>query len=169
MKVKLSKISKKILIGCVCITILGCGYSLKRPFRDNVKTIYVAPFNTREFRRRIEFNLTEAIKKRINLDTPYKLTDKGKADTILTGEVIEVVKSTSGRDFDLNLPRETHLTLIVSFQWKDLRTGEVLVKRDRFAASYDYSTVVGEPEFTGLQGAIDRIAERIVEQLEADW
>lgn len=157
------------LSGILCL-VSGCGYSITRPFRTDVKTIYVEPFATREFRRRIELDLTEAIKKRISLDTPYKIArNRAEADTVLTGEVLEVEKSASGRDFDLNLPRESQLTLIVSFQWKDLRTGDILAKYDNFRASYSYSTVVGEPEYIGLQGAINRIAERIVEQLEADW
>ncbi len=151
------------------IVFSGCSYSTDRPFRKDVKTICVKPFSSRAFRRRIEMNLTEAIKKRINLDTPYKLTDEAHADTILTGEVLDVRQGTMGRDFRVNRPRETQLTLIVSFQWKDLRTGKILVKRDRWLVSYDYSRPVGETEYIALQGAVDRMAETIVEQLERDW
>ncbi len=151
------------------IAISGCSYSTDRPFRKDIKTICVKPFSSRAFRRRIEMNLTEAIKKRINMDTPYKLTDEAHADTILTGEVLDVRQGTMGRDFRLNRPRETQLTLIVSFQWKDLRTGKILVKKDRWLATYDYSRPVGETEYIALQGAVDRMAETIVEQLERDW
>ncbi len=149
--------------------IVGCSYSTERPFRKDVKTICVKPFGSREFRRRIEFNLTEAIKKRINMDTPYKLTDEKHADTVLTGEVLAVRQNTMGRDFRLDVPRETQLTLIVRFQWKDLRTGKILVKKDKWLQSYDYARPVGETEYTALQGAVDRMAETIVEQLETDW
>ena len=151
------------------IFFVGCSYCSDRPFRGNVSSIAVKPFGSHEFRRRIEMDLTEAIKKRIMLDTPYKLRDEKVADTVLTGEVLEVREGTLGRDFIRNLPRETMLTLIVKFEWKDLRSGKILVSKDRWLQSYDFSRPVGESEITGIQGAVDRMAETIVEQLEEDW
>jgi len=157
------------VVGLALAVSAGCSYSTDRPFRSNVCSIAVKPFGSKEFRRRIEMDLTEAIKKRIQMDTPYKLKDEKVADTLLTGEVMEVREGTMGRDFKLNLPRETMMTLIVKFQWKDLRTGKILVSKDRWLQSYDFSRPVGESEWTGLQGAVDRMAETIVEQLEAEW
>lgn len=153
----------------VIISAGGCGYSTARPFRKDVRSVCVKPFGSREFRRRIEMNLTEAIKKRIQMDTPYKLTGEKRADTVLKGEVLEVRQATIGRDFRRNMPRETQLTLIVRFEWKDVRSGEILVKRDRWLQTFDYARPVGESEPVGLQGAVDRMAETIVEQMEADW
>ena len=51
----------------------------------------------------------------------------------------------------------------------NLRTGKILVARDRWMQTYDYSRPVRETEFTALQGAVDRMAETIVEQLESNW
>jgi hypothetical protein len=151
------------------LSLVGCSYSTDRPFRKDVCTIAVKPFGSKEFRRRIEMNLTEAVKKRILLDTPYKLADESVADTLLTGEVLQVRQATLGRDFTFDRPRETQLTLIVKFQWKDLRTGEVIVQKDRWLQTYDYSKPVGENEEIALEGAVDRMAETIVEQMEQDW
>jgi len=157
------------MFGLIILSATGCSYSTDRPFRTDVRTVAVKPFGSKEFRRRIEMDLTEAIKKRIMTDTPYKLADEKVADTVLTGEVLEVRQGTMGRDFTFNLPRETQLTLIVKFQWKDLRTGRILVKKDRWLQTYDYARPVGESEWTGLQGAVDRMSETIVEQMEAEW
>ena len=160
------------LMGLAAATLVagGCGYSTHRPFRSDVTTVYVAPFGSKEFRRRIEMNLTEAIKKRIQMDTPYRLADQKTADTLLRGEVLEVKQATLGRDFRFtDMPRETQLTLIVSFQWKDLRSGDILVERQRWLQTCDYSPLVGETDFDGLNGAVDRMAETIVEQMMTDW
>jgi len=164
----------KTIIQTAAVVILagiltGCSYSTDRPFRSNVTSVAVKPFGSKEFRRRIEMDLTEAVKKRIMADTPYRLKDEKVADTILTGEVLEVREGTLGRDFKCNRPRETSLTLIVKFQWKDLRTGQILVNRERWLQTYDFSRPVGETEWTGIQGAVDRMAETIVEQMECDW
>ncbi len=154
----------------VCLAGLsGCGYSGQRPFRRDIMTVNVEPFGSRAFRRRIEIQLTEAIKKRIQMDTPYRLADKDKADSVLTGEVLQVRQGTLGRDFRTNLPRETHLALTVRFEWKDMRSGKVLVKRDRWVQSFEYVRPVKETEFIGLESAINRMAESIVEQMEQDW
>lgn len=159
-----------VVLGLMWVAMVGgCGYSSERPFRSDVKTIAVKPFGTKEFRRRIEMDLTEAVKKRIQLDTPYRFADESVADTVLTGEVLEVRQGTMGRDFVWNRPRETQLTLIVKFQWKDLRSGEVLVQKDRWLQTYDYARPVCETEWDAIQGAVDRMAETIVEQMERDW
>jgi hypothetical protein len=158
-----------VMAGVAGMVVAGCSYSTDRPFRSNVCSIAVRPFGSKEFRRRIEMNLTEAVKKRIQMDTPYKIRDEKVADTLLTGEVLEVRQATLGRDFTWNRPRETALTLIVRFQWKDLRTGKILVNRDRWTQTFDYSRPVGQTEWMGIQGAVDRMAETIVEQLESDW
>lgn len=147
----------------------GCSYSTDPPFRKDVTTVHVRPFGTREFRRRIEMNLTEAVKKRIQMDTPYRLADERNADTVFTGEVLQVKQATLGRSFGFNTPRETQLTLMVSLQWKDMRNGKVLLERKRWLQTFDYARPVGEQEFDALHGAIDRMAERIVEQMETDW
>jgi hypothetical protein len=157
------------LTGLLLMVFTGCSYSTDRPFRTDVRTISVKPFGSKEFRRRIEMDLTEAVKKRIMMDTPYKLADEVKADTLLTGEVLEVRQNTLGRDYECNRPREMQLTLIVKFQWKDLRTGKILVQRDRWLQTYDWSRPVGETEWMGIQGAVDRMSETIVEQMETDW
>jgi len=63
-------------------------------------------FQSKEFRRGIEFQLTEALRKQIDRSTPYRNAPKEKADTIITGEVLEWQEATLGRDIT-NLPRET--------------------------------------------------------------
>jgi hypothetical protein len=126
-------------------------------------------FRSREFRRDMEFQLTEALQKRILMDTDYKLADKARADTVLSGQVLEVRQATLGTDFRSDLPRETQATIFVSFQWKDLRTGKTLVDQPRFAQAVDYIRPVGENFFQASQEGVDDLAERIVEQMQIDW
>ena len=147
----------------------GCGYSTERPFRQDISTVHVPIFQSKEFRRGLEFQLTEALQKRIQLDTPYRLASKRNADTELIGEVIEVQQNTFGSDFVTGLPRETGATIVVAFRWKDLRSGEILVERPRFTQTAEYIRPIGEDFFLGSERFIDRLAEAIVEQMEAPW
>ncbi len=147
----------------------GCGYSTARPFRTGVKTIAVDIFDSKEFRRGLELQLTEALCKRIEAETPYQIAARNVADTLVSGEIKEVRQGTLGRDFDANLPRETAATLVVAFQWKDLRNGAVLVDRPYFVQTVEYIRPVGENFYDASQRLADRMAERIVEQMEAEW
>jgi len=147
----------------------GCGYSLRRPFPQDVRTVHVEMFQSREFRRGLEFALTEALQKRILQETPYKIADKATADTLLTGQILEVRQGTLGTDFRTDLPREIRATFVIRFQWKDLRTGKVLLDRPRFVQAVDYIPPVGERFADASAEALDDLAERIVEQMMESW
>jgi len=157
-----------VIVGAIA-GLTGCGYTTERPFRQDVRTVHVPIFQSKEFRRGLEFQLTEALQKRIQLDTPYRLADKRRADTELTGEIIEIRQNTFGQDFVTGLPRETGATIVMSFQWKDLRSGEILVDRPAFTQTAEYIRPVGEDFFVGSERFVDRLAESIVEQMEEPW
>lgn len=147
----------------------GCGYSTARPFPDGIRTVHVQMLHSREFRRELEFALTEAITKRIEMDMPYRIAPLTRADTIFTGEILEVRNRTFGDDFDTQLPRETASTITLAFRWKDLRTGKILVERQRFVSTASYIPPVGETFATGMVRGLDRLAEEIVETMESAW
>lgn len=156
----------------------GCGYSTDRSElirtsnsrNDRIRTVAVDVFESKEFRRGLELQLTEALAKRIEQETPFKLAKKERADTLLTGVIKEVRQSTIGRDFKTVRPRETTCTVILSFQWKDLRTGEVLVDRPTYVQTVDYIRPLGEDFYHASERAMDRVSERIIEELyTANW
>ncbi len=150
----------------------GCGYSVGQRdlFRTNIKTVHVPIFQNKDFRRGLEFQLTEALVKAVELHTPYKTeSDKRRADTVLEGEIIEIRQGTLGLDFKTHLPRETQYTVVASFRWKDRRTGKILVQKPLITQSVDYIRPVGENEFQASEEALNDLAERIVENMEKPW
>jgi hypothetical protein len=126
-------------------------------------------FESREFRRDLEFMLTEAVKKRIGMSTPYRLADKSKADTILTGAVLEERQAALAPDFRSRQPLEKQMTMVVKVQWKDLRTGKILMDQPLALQSVDYLFAAGETEKFAQQRAMDRLAERIVGKMYDEW
>ena len=147
----------------------GCSYSTTRPFTTDIQTIHVEIFHSKEFRRELEFRLTEAIVKRIELDTPYKLAPRSTADALLTGEILKITNRSFGDDFSLDLPREIGSTVAVRFRLKDVRSGEILVERPRFVYQTSYIPPVGETFTQGMTRALDGLAEQIVEAMESQW
>jgi len=126
-------------------------------------------FESREFRRDLEFMLTEAVKKRIATDTPYRVAPKQKADTILRGEVLEERQAAFAPDFRSRQPRDKQMNLVVRVHWEDLRTGQVLVDRPLLLQAVDYLPPAGETERFAQQKGIDRLAARIVAQMYNEW
>jgi hypothetical protein len=150
--------------------IVGCGYRNDTLFRDGIETVCVEVFESKEFRRDLEFRLTEAVVKRINMDTPYRLASKEKADTILTGEVLEEQQAAFAPDYETRQPRDKQLVLSVRILWKDLRTGRVLVDVPVQLEAADYLPPAGESEAYAQDRAIDRLAAAIVRRMYTeDW
>ncbi|MHC4063061.1 MAG: LPS assembly lipoprotein LptE [Planctomycetota bacterium] len=157
------------LLAGMLATAAGCGYSSARPFPDGIRTVHVQMLHSKDFRRELEFALTEAFIKRIEMDTPYKIAPLRRADTLFTGEIIEIRNRTFGDDFETQLPRETASTITLAFRWKDLRSGEIIVERSRFVSTTSYIPPVGETFDTGMIRGLDRLAEEIVETMETAW
>ncbi len=156
-----------VLVGSL---LTGCGYSAKRPFSADIDTVYVEMLQSREFRRELEFHLTEAVVKRIEMDTPYRIADREVADTVLSGEILEVKQNVQGNLFVTDDPRSIGSSVIMRFRWQDQRTGEILVDRPRFLHMDSYIPPVGETFTSGVAiRSLDRMAERIVETMEIEW
>lgn len=153
----------------VLVVVGGCGYTSERPFRDDLQTVHVEMLHSKDFRRELEFHLSEALVKRIEMDTPYKVAAREKADSVFSGEIVDVQQATLGTDFDFDLPRELATTVVLRWRWKDLRTGEIIVDRPRFVHTATYIPPVGETFYTGEVRWVDGLAERIVETMEKPW
>ncbi len=147
----------------------ACGYSDEPLHRTSVRSVYVEMFQSREFRRGIEFQLTEAVRKQIDRATPYRNAPRERADTILSGEVLEWREDTIGRDFITDRPRETAASLTVRFRWQDMRTGKILAEQDRLVTTVQYVRLAGEDTYNARDEAAAKLARRLVEAMETAW
>jgi hypothetical protein len=159
-----------MLLGAfLCAGVLpSCAYSTKPLYSQGYRTVSVPIFANRTFRREWEFRLTEAIAKNIEARTPYKLASQDKADTVLSGEIVEIDESVLTRRTGINLPRENQITLAVNFTWKD-RNGRMLVERKGFNRSSTEIPQIGERVEDAEQLAVERLAAAIVDQMQTDW
>jgi hypothetical protein len=111
------------------LTILG--YSTQPNYDTSIRTVRVPTFKNLTQRRRLEFDLTNAVVREIELKTPFKVVGANcDADTELTGTIISYNKNILNRN-QLNEVREAETTLGVELVWKDLRTGEILTRPRR--------------------------------------
>ena len=149
------------------------GYSTASLYREGIRTVAV-PIWTRDadvFRRELEFRLTEAVIKRIETDTPYRVAPRAEADTLLVGRIVEVTQQVLNVNPDTGRPRQLEVQLIVAYTWTDLRTGRELVTVPRLAAAGVYTPPrpFDEDFFLGSAAALDEVALRVVESMEQPW
>lgn len=151
------------------LMLLGCGYSTRSLYPSHIRTVAVPIFENRSFYRGLEFDLTEALIKEIELRTPYKVTLPPQADTILQGTIVRVDQRLLSSTRHGALPQELELEAVVNFHWKDARTGRVLCERRDLVAVGRYVPVraVGETYSTAQHQLVQDLAGRIVGALAA--
>ena len=162
-----------LIAGC-CIGICGCaemsGYSNESLFPDDVQTVYVEMFDNRSFRRGVEFELTDALAKRIEAQSPYKIvSDRNRADTIIGGQITSIGNAALNVERETGRALEKELTLTAVVNWKNLKTGELLIDSRSIDASASYSDWQNQGFDYASTLAANNLAERIVEQMEKGW
>src|SRR5690606_6893753 len=95
------------LSGCTA----GGDYTWGSLYREDVSSVAVPIFTNTTFERGIEFRLTRAVAQQIETRTPWKVTDRRSADTILEGEIISVGSQPISRDRFTTLPQEQLFTI----------------------------------------------------------
>lgn len=123
------------VLGLLALATAGCesgghftlfGYSTRPNYSEAVRTVYVPIFENKTFRRGLEFELTKAVVRTIEQQTPFKVvSNRDAADTELCGTIVAFTKNILNRN-QLNEVREAETVLTVAVVWKDLRTGEIL-------------------------------------------
>lgn len=146
------------------------GYSFASTIPGSGQTISVDIFDNYTFSKGVEVELTEAIIKELQRKTPLRVT-RGQADTSLSGVVRAVDMKQIARDSTTGLVDQIAVKITVDFEWKDNRTGTVLVGRRSFSAVETFVSGQGtnEPVELGRRGASQRLASDLVGELRSAW
>jgi outer membrane lipopolysaccharide assembly protein LptE/RlpB len=173
MKINGLLLAGTLLAACGCDVDPTQGYTTRSQYPKSVRTVAVPIWTLGKevFRRDLQFQLTEALIKRLEASTPYKVVDKTRADTELRGSIDNVSQRVLSFNPDSGQPRELEITYTVSFTWTDLRSGKVLTRRKNFRQSGSYipPAPFGENFFQGSEDLINKLAERIVDQMALEW
>ena len=156
----------------VLTTASGCGYSQQEIYPDHVQTVAIPLFENRTFYQGVEFDLTEALVKEIELRTPYKvISNENAADTRLAGTVRAIEQAQLRRRRPGGLPQEMEVTVTVDFEWRDLQTQDILAGAPGLAevGTYLPSDPVSEPFEIAQHDAVEKLAAAIVSRLQSDW
>ncbi len=161
-------------VAWVLMALTGCsgigGYSNDTLFPSQVRTVCLEMFDNRSFRRGIEFELSDALAKRIESETPYKIvSDKDRADSVISGQLLSVSESTLTMERETARPLEKEVVLTAAVNWKNFNTGELMINNQTVTATASYSGFQNQDFTYASTLAANKLAQRIVELMENDW
>lgn len=147
------------------------GYSFSSTYREDIKTVSVPIFENATYEHGLEAELTDAIIKEIHRTTPWRVAPRDQADSTLTGTITDAELRKLGTQDKSGLVQELAVDLTVRFEWKENRTGKVLVARRNFKAAESFVPSRGAQERLeiGQRSAVDQLAHDLVAELRSAW
>ena len=160
-----------LLIIPSCATNPSQGYSFSSNYDSSIQTISVPIFANNTLQRGIEAKLAESLNKNIRNRTPWALSKSAKADTTLVGVITAYNLAQLSQAPSTGLVQEQTVRITVNFEWRDNRTGNLIVARNQFAATSTFvpQRGVGERIEHGQREAIEELARDIISQLRQSW
>ena len=164
-----------VLLAPSCASDPHSGYAFGSTFDTGVRTVSVPIFENTTFTPGLEQTLTEALIREIQTTTPWVITGRSRADTVLTGVIEAAELDMLTRARGTGYVQEQAVAIRVNFRWTDNRTGDVRVERERFTAASTFVPArgiggeAGERLEIGQRDAIADLATAIVNELRADF
>ncbi len=167
----------RFLLSIFVLYFAGCasdptvGYSSSSLYESQFKSVAVPIFENDTMVREMEFMLTDAVIKEIEARTPYKILGEQYADTLVTGTIRSVDLKTISQSRTTGLDNEVMITVVIDFEWLNLRSGGRIVGRKNFSSSALFipSRPSSEPFEMGQFAVIQQISQDIVDQMQSSW
>jgi hypothetical protein len=146
------------------------GYSNESLFPENVNSVCLKMFDNQSFRSGVEYDLSNALSKRIEVDTPYKIiSNVDRADTVLSGQIVSISEIALSADREIGSVLEKEVELRAIVDWKNLKTGQLLIDHQEVLASASYSPYQMQDFKYASSVAANNLAQKIVELMERRW
>ncbi len=158
----------------LALALCGCaelsGYSNESLFPQDVDSICLEMFDNQTFRRGTEYELSDALSKRIEVDTPYKIvSSRHRADTVISGQIVSIAEFALSTERETGRVLEKEVELQALVNWKNLMTGELLIDNQSVTASASYSEYQQQDFKYASSLAANNLARKIVELMERKW
>ena len=165
---------------CCCGAASSCssdptrGYSFTSTHPGAIHSVAVPVFDNQSFHHGLEVQLTDALIKEIQRNTPWVVIQGsagGGADTTLSGIITQTNLRSLTTSSKTGLVQEMAVEVTVDFDWRDARTGKYLVSRRDFRATESFvpTTTSRERLELGEHAAIQELARSIVAELRSNW
>lgn len=163
-----------LCFSAICAALCGCsdiaGYSNEPLFPKDVSSVCLKMFDNQSFRRGVEYELSDALAKRIEAETPYKIvSNEDLADTVISGQITTIGEFALSMDRDIGSVLEKEVEIQAVVTWKNLKTGELLLDQQAVSAAASYSEYQSQDFKYASALAANNMARKIVELMERNW
>ena len=160
-----------LYVFALCFSLCGCaGYSNESLYPDDVSSVCLEMFDNQSFRRGVEFELSDALAKRIEVDTPYKIvSDSDRADSVISGQIVSIGELALSTDPEIGTILEKEVEVRAVVNWKNLKTGQLMMDHLSVSASASYSIYQQQDFKYASTLAANNLARKIVELMERNW
>jgi len=146
------------------------GYSNESLFPEDIRSVCLEMFDNQTFRRGVEYELSDALAKRIEVDTPYKIvSNSDRAATVISGQIVSIGELRLSTDRELGTVLEKEVVLRAEVNWKNLKTGQLMMDHLKVSASASYSQYQQQDFKYASTLAANNLARKIVELMERKW
>ena len=167
-----------ILSGLLIAVLGGCAYTTRNALPPHAKTIAVPVFANRtyidEYTRKLEVEVTEAVRNTFIQTGELKLAGRENADLILEGEVVKMEREALRND-RFGDPAEVRLTVRARISLYDVKEArhifkhELVTNAEKQGTSGVYNLRRGETEDLGRQKAIEDLGRAIARRVVERW
>lgn len=163
-----------ISLCAVSLSLCGCtmmqGYSNESMFPKDVRSVYVEMFDNQTFRRGVEYQLSDALAKRIEAQTPYKIvSNSDRTDTVISGQITSIREQALSVERDTGMVLEKQVELRAVVNWENLKTGRMMIDNQTVTATATYSEYQTQEFKYASTLAANNLARKIVELMENQW
>lgn len=157
----------------------GCAsyqYGSAALYPQGIRTVHVPIVRNQTFRHDLGARLTEALVEEIERRTPYKTVSSPNADSVLQCNIVDESKTVL-TETENDDPRALDAAITVGATWRT-RDGRSLLQNSLaatdtdqigFSQSIRFVPEAGQSIDTATQATIQRLARRIVSQMESRW
>ncbi|MFM1823462.1 MAG: hypothetical protein RI967_1728 [Planctomycetota bacterium] len=160
-----------IALAAGCASTPSEGYALASPYPSGYRSVALPIFRNTTFLRGFEFDLADALVKRVEQSTPYKVASEATADTVLRGTIRSIDLVELSRDPSTGLANEMMVRIRADFEWVDLRSGDRIVASEGIESSAVFvpSYPAREPLELGRFAAVEQLASELVSAMQSKW
>jgi len=152
-----------------CATDPSQGYSFSSSYGERVRSISVSVFRNETFHLGLETDVTGALIRRVQRDTPWNITGADTAQTTVTGTIRDVQIRRLSQDNEGGITQQAAVRVVADFEWQSNVTGRVLARQINVAVTESFIPAAGEPLEVGLSAAADELAGVILEAMRSVW
>lgn len=156
---------------CVCLTVLGCGYSVANTrLADEYRTIAIPAFKNESFEQEIQIRVSNLLVREMEADGRLRVVDDpASADLVLKGAITGFDAHAISFSTDDNIG-QFKITLLARATLEDTRTGQVIWRDDNLRGTDFYQTLGGRTREEALDEATENLVETLIyECFDSYW